>query len=458
MVADCTVVPDNKLAAIGETECQISHDYETAFVDECVAHSRHPLIIHSHPFTADAWFSTDDDAVMTGSTWIHALHDRRVLFGVLTQDELRVTEVYGDSSRTSVDTTIVGSWTLDEQDRVEPATAETGQKSVEPGDDDLHDRTRRVYGADTLQELRETHVAVVGCGGIGSELVKGLAGLGVRQVTLIDMDRIEESNLPRIPQATLQDVDQYKAAVMQQWYVRNVPGAETTIITLPVEETAQYLTDLDVDIIVAGLDRIAPRVWLNEYAARHLIPYVDAGSRIDVDDDTRIQVMGTTVQSIVPGTNTGCFECVGRIDREQLRREGLPDGVLETEVDEGYIPESALTPEPAVNYLNAVAAAEAIDQMVRIVTGYKSVTGSVIYDAVSKDLVAADTRQSDQCYTCSRFVGTGDTGSVGDTGIDDNDIEELVDDIAPVPDEQETATQEYVIPETVTSFFAQNSE
>lgn len=45
--------------------------------------------------------------------------------------------------------------------------------------------------------LAEAHVAIVGCGGLGSNIAAMLVRCGVKSLTLIDFDRVEEGNLNR---------------------------------------------------------------------------------------------------------------------------------------------------------------------------------------------------------------------------------------------------------------------
>ena len=47
------------------------------------------------------------------------------------------------------------------------------------------------------QRLIESHVVVLGAGGLGSSVVQNLAGLGVSSLTLLDFDRVELKNFAR---------------------------------------------------------------------------------------------------------------------------------------------------------------------------------------------------------------------------------------------------------------------
>ncbi|MCU0925704.1 MAG: ThiF family adenylyltransferase, partial [Hydrogenophaga sp.] len=54
---------------------------------------------------------------------------------------------------------------------------------------------RRLYGVAGAQRIFDAHVVVVGIGGVGSWAVEALARSGVRQLTLIDLDHVSESNI-----------------------------------------------------------------------------------------------------------------------------------------------------------------------------------------------------------------------------------------------------------------------
>src|SRR5438132_32011 len=64
------------------------------------------------------------------------------------------------------------------------------------------DRQVRAPGPTGQARLRALRVAIVGLGGTGSQVVQQLAHLGVRSFVLIEDDRVEESNLPRLAGAT----------------------------------------------------------------------------------------------------------------------------------------------------------------------------------------------------------------------------------------------------------------
>src|SRR5690606_32227356 len=70
--------------------------------------------------------------------------------------------------------------------------------------------------AAALQNIERAHIAIIGCGGIGSSVAMLLAGAGVNKLTLVDGDVIEQSNLNRQLFWTKSDIDQPKVTTLHK--------------------------------------------------------------------------------------------------------------------------------------------------------------------------------------------------------------------------------------------------
>jgi tRNA A37 threonylcarbamoyladenosine dehydratase len=55
----------------------------------------------------------------------------------------------------------------------------------------------KLYGVSGLECFKQSHVAVIGVGGVGSWAVESLARSGIGQLTLVDLDHLSESNINR---------------------------------------------------------------------------------------------------------------------------------------------------------------------------------------------------------------------------------------------------------------------
>ena len=75
-------------------------------------------------------------------------------------------------------------------------------------------RNEMLLGPAALEKLAQSHVCVVGLGGVGSWAAECLARSGVGELTLIDQDGYGESNINRQLGALASTVGQPKAEVM----------------------------------------------------------------------------------------------------------------------------------------------------------------------------------------------------------------------------------------------------
>ena len=80
-------------------------------------------------------------------------------------------------------------------------------------------RSEALLGAEKLALLRSAHVAVFGLGGVGSWAAEALVRTGVGQVTLIDGDTTEESNLNRQLPALRSSLGRYKADILESRFL-----------------------------------------------------------------------------------------------------------------------------------------------------------------------------------------------------------------------------------------------
>jgi tRNA threonylcarbamoyladenosine dehydratase len=141
---------------------------------------------------------------------------------------------------------------------------------------------RRLYGVPGAQAIFEAHVVVVGIGGVGSWAVEALARSGVRQLTLIDMDHVSESNINRQIHALEPTLGQSKAEAMRERIALFHPDCQVDVIDDFV--TADNWPTLLLSIgglpsaLIDACDQVRAKTALAAWAQRERVPFVTVGA------------------------------------------------------------------------------------------------------------------------------------------------------------------------------------
>lgn len=127
--------------------------------------------------------------------------------------------------------------------------------------------------------LSNAQVMVVGCGALGNEIIKNLAMLGVRNIYLVDMDRVEKSNLTRSVLFRKEDEGKNKAETAAK-------GAKEINDEINVRYFDGNIFKLGLgvfkkmDIIICGLDNREARLFVNQSCWRVTTPWIDGAIEV----------------------------------------------------------------------------------------------------------------------------------------------------------------------------------
>ena len=144
--------------------------------------------------------------------------------------------------------------------------------------DALHHET--LYrGSDALSRLAQVRLTICGAGAVGSNLVDNLVRQGLRQVAVIDDDRVEAHNVGTQTYAE-GDVGAFKVEVLQAEVFRAV-GAEITAVRKRLTERNVRRLLAGADLVVDGFDNHASRALVTELCRAERIPCVHVGLSAD---------------------------------------------------------------------------------------------------------------------------------------------------------------------------------
>lgn len=152
--------------------------------------------------------------------------------------------------------------------------------------DDFYSRTRLLLQDEGVERLRASHVLVVGLGGVGGYAAEMLCRAGVGRLTIVDGDRVGESNLNRQLIALHSTVGQSKAELFRQRFADINPDCQVVALVefLRDDRMIELLEAEHYDCVVDCIDTLAPKVFLLYHACRLHIPVVScmgSGGKLD---------------------------------------------------------------------------------------------------------------------------------------------------------------------------------
>jgi adenylyltransferase/sulfurtransferase len=155
------------------------------------------------------------------------------------------------------------------------------------------------FGEEGQRKLKDSHVVIVGIGGLGCASATYLTAAGVGHITIVDFDTVELSDLNRQILYWEDEIGESKVAVAQRKLSKLNPSVEITpVFTKITEENVLSIINRS-QVVVDGLDNSAARLVVNSACVKQKIPYVYGGV-------SRLRGMITT---IIPG-QTPCLACL----------------------------------------------------------------------------------------------------------------------------------------------------
>lgn len=160
------------------------------------------------------------------------------------------------------------------------------------------DRMGRLVGDDVMTRLFNTHVMVIGLGGVGSWAAESLMRSGIGKLTVVDFDEICITNANRQLHALQGLVGKKKAEVMGERLRKINPQAKVEIISAFYnEENSESILAHNPDYIVDAIDNMTAKAHLLATCKARGIKVITSGGSAAKLDPLRIKIadLGKTV-------------------------------------------------------------------------------------------------------------------------------------------------------------------
>lgn len=273
----------------------------------------------------------------------------------------------------------------------------------------------QLFDEGTIERLQRLSVAVVGCSGTGSPVIEQLVRLGVGEIVLVDDDRVEQRNINRILNTTMDDAraERMKVEVLAKAIERMGLGTKVVAVAKNLWDPEVVRQVAQCDVLFGCMDTIDGRYLLNTLATFYTLPYFDIGVRLDgvaEEDGVRIREVCGTVNFLQPGKSSLISR--GLFTLKQVADAGLQrndPAAHSQQLEDGYI-KGAVAHRPAVVSVNMFAASLAVNEFLARLHPYREYPNrdyaSVTFSLSSMELIP-DAEEA-ACGLLRPHVGRGD--------------------------------------------------
>lgn len=179
----------------------------------------------------------------------------------------------------------------------------------------MTERTELLIGKEGVNKLQNSHVAVFGVGGVGGYTAEMLVRAGVGEITIVDFDVVDVTNLNRQIIALNSTIGRNKVDVMKERLLDINPNLKVNAINnkYTIDNREEFFKS-KYDYVVDAIDMVTSKVDLIKYCHTHDIEIISA-----MGAGNRYQVPEFKVVDIFKTYNDG----LAKIIRKKLREEGV---------------------------------------------------------------------------------------------------------------------------------------
>lgn len=176
-------------------------------------------------------------------------------------------------------------------------------------------RTSLLIGEDNLNKLINSKVIVFGVGGVGSYVVESLVRSGIGNISIVDFDVVDITNINRQIIALHSTIGKKKVEVMKERILDINPNINVTIYdTFVSYETIDNFNMADYDYVIDCIDNVTGKLLIIEKCIKNNIKVISSLGTANKLDPSKL------ILTDISKTNT----CpLAKVMRLELRKRGI---------------------------------------------------------------------------------------------------------------------------------------
>ena len=135
----------------------------------------------------------------------------------------------------------------------------------------IFERSIGLLGEENFNLIQEKVIAVFGLGGVGGTALEALARTGFKHFVIVDMDKVDASNLNRQILFIQKDIGREKVEAAKERILSINPEAEIQVICADAQD---FDSNQPIDFIVDAIDDVEGKLFLLKMAQENNIPHI----------------------------------------------------------------------------------------------------------------------------------------------------------------------------------------
>lgn len=153
------------------------------------------------------------------------------------------------------------------------------------------DRLESLIGKENLNKLQNIKIAIVGIGGVGGYVLEGLVRSGVMNITLIDGDKIDSTNLNRQIISTSNNIGELKVNEAAKRVLQINPDVIVNKFSIFLtKENIQDIIENDFDYVIDACDDVDAKIELIKFCYRNDIKIISSMGTAKKLDGTKFKI------------------------------------------------------------------------------------------------------------------------------------------------------------------------
>ena len=177
-------------------------------------------------------------------------------------------------------------------------------------------RLELLIGRENVEKLKNSHVIIFGLGGVGGFTVEALVRAGIGEISVVDFDSVDITNLNRQIIATHESLGRKKADLIRERALSINPEVKINsyIEKFSKETAALFFHDKNYDYAVDAIDLVSCKLDLIEACKKKNIPVVSSMGTGNKLNPTMLEVADISKTSVCP---------LAKVMRKELKKRRI---------------------------------------------------------------------------------------------------------------------------------------